>query len=217
MCCGWWGRAAAAAATHSDTLRCCLGAEETQSKIDVAKEVAAGIVDKLSPDDRLAVVLFSDGGAAGEAPALWLLLARCRADCSADCCLRMGAPLPAEPPAAADACVPKPLGALSCANTQELKAGLQRDVEATASTNLEAGLAAGAGRPPPPQPLVATAVAQGHCVRSSCFKRTHARTPHAAATKQLSSCEACRSGNPADTENRIVLLTGGLLRAARPR
>ena len=48
--------------------------------MDVAKEVLAGIVYLLAPEDQLSVVLFSDDGAAGawRAPPTWL---------AAPCCL----------------------------------------------------------------------------------------------------------------------------------
>ena len=39
---------------------CMRAAGETKKKIDVAKEVLAGIVGLLRPDDSLSVVLFSD-------------------------------------------------------------------------------------------------------------------------------------------------------------
>ena len=58
-------------------------AEQSKSKIDVAKEVVQGILDKLGPNDSVGIVLFSD-----------------------------------------QACVPKPLGPLACANTGQIKRGV---------------------------------------------------------------------------------------------
>ena len=59
-------------------------AERKATKMDVAKDVVQGVLDKLAPEDSVGIVLFSD-----------------------------------------DACVPKPLGPVSCADMAALKSGVE--------------------------------------------------------------------------------------------
>ncbi|KAL4859210.1 Sister chromatid cohesion protein PDS5 B-B [Chlorella vulgaris] len=73
--------------------------ELSSTKMDVAKEVLEGIVDKLGPEDSLGIVLFST-----------------------------------------DACIPLKLAPLRDTNVAELKRQIERDIEATSSTNMQAGL-----------------------------------------------------------------------------
>lgn len=105
-------------------------ADETKTKMDVAKEVLSGIVDQLKPEDQLAIVLFR-----------WVPADR-----------RPRPRLPRRPQAAQwprapaprahtvrarlltarsdGACVPKPLGPLSCADASDLKAKVGRGQKA---------------------------------------------------------------------------------------
>ena len=51
-------------------MRCCLyvvralGADQNVTKVQVAEEVVQGVLDKLAPGDRLAIVLFARSAAA---------------------------------------------------------------------------------------------------------------------------------------------------------